>query len=141
MNEYADLAGSRQIRPSGRGLDLLPAGLPANQRYCAWRVPKTYHPSSAAAEMWVAGAFFHMVDVALDVFVTVMMSDAVEPHLVATARAGNPVAMRDAADAFMKCRATFGAAYPDFQVVGGVVHRSAPGANPARNWLTENYAD
>jgi hypothetical protein len=83
--------------------------------------------------MGMAGAFFHVADVALDVFVCVMMSDPMEPHLGAAARAADVIAMDDAADTFVKCRAAFGAAHPDLQIIDGVVHGPAPVTDSAED--------
>jgi hypothetical protein len=73
--------------------------------------------------MRMAGALFHVMDVARDVLVIVMMADPVEPHLIVAARTDDPVAVDDPADALVKRRAAFRATYPDFQVIDGIVHR------------------
>jgi hypothetical protein len=77
--------------------------------------------------MRMAGAFFHVMDVARDVLVIVMMSDPVEPHLIVATRTGDTVAVGDPADARVKRRAAFRATHADFQVIDGIVHRFAPG--------------
>jgi hypothetical protein len=76
--------------------------------------------------MRMAGALFHVMDVARDILVIVMMSDPVEPHLIVATRTGDTVAVGDPADAFMKRRAAFRATHADFHVIDGIVHRSAP---------------
>lgn len=92
------------------------------------------------AEMRMAGALFHVMDVARDVLVIVMMADPVEPHLIVAARTDDTVAVDDPADALVKGRAAFRATYADFQVIDGIVHRLALRANPAKEWLTEHYS-
>src|SRR5882724_11547793 len=69
------------------------------------------------AEMRMAGALFHVMDVARDVLVIVMMADAVEPHLIMAARTDDTVAVDDPADALVKRCAAFRATYADFQVI------------------------
>jgi hypothetical protein len=80
-------------------------------------------PRSSPPEMRTAGALFHVMDVAPDVLVIVMMSDPVEPHLIVAAWTGDTVAVDDPADALVKRRAAFRAAHADFQVIDRIVHR------------------
>jgi len=81
---------------------------------------------SARAKMRVAGPLFHMVNIARDILVIVMVPDSVEVHLRPAARAGDAIAMGKAADALVERHAAFGAAHTGFQVIDGVMHRFAP---------------
>jgi len=81
----------------------------------------------APAEMGMAGALFHVMDIARDVLVIVMMADPVEPHLIVAAGTDDAVAVDDPADALVKRHAAFRATHADFQVIDGIVHRLAPG--------------
>jgi hypothetical protein len=126
MNEYADLAAFPKMRLRAAAMAIGRRNVANQTRSGRETIPPTSLILSSAAEVRMAGAFFHVVNVACDVFVIVMMSDTVKPHLVVAGRAGDAVAMGDAADAFMKCRAAFGAAHANFQVADRIMHGFAP---------------
>jgi hypothetical protein len=126
MNEYADLATFPKMRKRVPPRVDQPPERSKSASLSPGQDPAPILILSSAAEVRMAGAFFHVVNVACDVFVIAMMSDTVKPHLVVAARAGDAVAMGEAADALMKCRAAFGAAHANFQVADRIMHGFAP---------------
>ena len=74
----------------------------------------------------MAGVFFDVMDETRDVLVRVVVPDAVEAHLMVTARAADIVAMHDALDAFAEDGAALRAAYAHFHVFNGIMHDTSP---------------
>jgi hypothetical protein len=74
----------------------------------------------------MAGVLFDVVDETRDVLVRVMVPDAMEAHLMLTARAADGVAMHDALNAFAEDGAALRAAHAYFHIVNGIMHDTSP---------------
>lgn len=72
--------------------------------------------------MGMAGAFFDVMDEARDVFMRVMMADAVKLHILVAAGAGDTVAMDHAPDALVKQGAALRATHPHLDVFDRIAH-------------------
>jgi hypothetical protein len=118
MNEYTGLAGYRVCRGPTRPEREFRAKVESVS--FATRAP------SSVPEMRMAGALFHMVNVARDVLVFVMMPDAVKSHFIVATRATHAIAVRDAANTLAERRTALGTADANFQVVDGIVHSLSP---------------
>ena len=74
----------------------------------------------------MTGALFDVADEMRGVFVRVMVADAVEAHLIMTARTAHLVAMHDAAGAFTEGGVALRAAHANFHVLNGIMHDTSP---------------
>lgn len=83
--------------------------------------------------MRVTGTLFHMVDVARNVLVIMVMPNTVEVHLVFAAWAGDGVTVNHATDARAERRAAFRAANANLDIVDGVMHGASLAAMVAWN--------
>jgi len=80
--------------------------------------------------MRVAGSLFDVMNIGGDGVVFVDVADAVEAHLIVTARADHPIAVNHAVEPFMERDPAFRAADADFMMLDLVSVRIGHGCRP-----------